>query len=347
MVRDLTPNSFLQILRRTVRYVRAVPVSQRFIDLLNAPMPVLRRLASHHELEAVSSARKWQLAQRLATLPRDELEDESGQFLYAGSTALSWLRFIDEDEPDDPDDPATRYPMRGVERSRDDVIQALQEHSEGDPFSETERPGEITTKPKLVVARDWEEDEGYILTFAVAKRVGYVIHNFEETEVLEDEFFNTLLRPSAGSFEVRASASRADQLARTWLADFAGSMGLKPLPVAITPRDYRDLHDDLNARLDTYRGKTTTGTTVFDTREYTKIEAVEDLLEEQEFTTATSDLEPVSMDLLFDAEGFEDVRIHVSVFNGSIFVRTAVPERIIRYLRNVLEQLKVRNAGGP
>jgi hypothetical protein len=320
-------------------------VSQRFIDLLNAPMPVLRRVAAQNEVR-VTHMSKWDLAQSLARLDRQTLEDETGQFLYAGSTALSWLRFAPRKEEVDEDDPDATYPIRGAVLSRDEVAAALRQHSEGDPFSETDRPDEITATPKLVVAREWEGSD-YILTFAIAKRIGHVIHNFQDTAVYEDEFFNALLRPSAGSVEVRASAARADRLARTWLADFAETVGSRVLPVAITSQDYKGLHDELGARLDVFRGKTTTGTTVFDTREYTKADSVTDLLVEQEFTTATNDLEPVSMDLLFDVDGFGEVRMHVSVLNGSLFIRTAVPERIVRHVREVLERIKAGHVGQP
>ena len=119
------------------------------------------------------------------------------------------------------------------------------------------------------------------------------------------------------------------------------------MPVAITHGDLQALHDNLKARLDVFRGKTTTGTTIFDTHEYTKADTVADLYGEQEFNRETANLEPISMDLLFDADNFGEVRIHVSVINGSIFIRTAVPERVIEYVRTVLEHIKAGGAGGP
>lgn len=332
---------------RRLGYCQPVPVSQRFIDLLNAPLSTLKTLAARHDLEGLtgSRARKWELAQRLALIPRDELEGEQ-DYLYAGSTSLSWLRFVPEDQEVDAESLDDFYAMQGVELDREQVMEALRGLSEGDPFNENDRPGNITTVPKLVVARE-REDGDYILTFAISKRIGHVIHNFESQAVYEDEFFNALLRPAQGIIEVRASASRAQRLARTWLADFSGSLGCKTLPVAITHGDWQALHDDLNARLDVYRGKTTTGTTIFDTHEYTKADIVDDLYGENEFNQETANLEPISMDLLFDVNGFGEVRIHVSVINGSIFIRTAVPEHVIEYVRSVLEQIKAGRAGGP
>ncbi|HEX4188575.1 MAG TPA: hypothetical protein VHY83_11810 [Solirubrobacteraceae bacterium] len=318
-----------------------MPVPQLVIDLLNVPVPTLRKVAARHGVgEGISTLRKWDLAQAVSRIPRGELEAEIGEYLYAGSTSLSWVRLAPAGEEINDEDPDAFSGLRGVELSGTDVLRALGEHGDADPFSETARPEEIDETPKLVVAR--EQDDGYMLTFAVAKRIGHVIHNFEHTPVFEDEFFNALLRPGLGSVEVRGSASRARRLERTWLAVFADSLDAQPRPVAITQEDFHALHDQLKGRLDVYRGKTTTGVTVFDTHEFTKADSVDDLLPEPEFERQTRDLEPVSFDLLFDAAGFGDVRIHVSVRNGSIFVRTAVPDRVLRYIYEVLERIKSR-----
>ena len=316
-----------------------MPVSQRFIDLLNAPLPVLRAVARSHEMET-RGVLKWDLARRLAQMPRPALDEETHEFLYAGSTSLSWLRLIPEAEDVNREDSATFYPMRGVDLPAARVIAAIHESSEGDPFSEEDRPGEIDQTPKLVVAREWDDGDAYILTFAVAKRTGHVIHNFEQIPVLEDEFFNALLRPGAGSIEVRASAGRVRQLERSWVADFAARVGCQAVPVAITQDDWRDLHDALGAYLDTFSGKTTTGMSVFDTQSYSKAPDIPDLLGEQEFEDETGDLEPLSMSLVFDDPELGSIRVQVSVLNGSLFIRTSVPERIIRYVREVLEQIK-------
>jgi hypothetical protein len=67
-------------------------VSQRFIDLLNMPMPALRKLAKDREadLPPGGAAGKWDLAKAVArTGTRDELEADSDGFLYADSTAMS------------------------------------------------------------------------------------------------------------------------------------------------------------------------------------------------------------------------------------------------------------------
>src|SRR6478609_9196632 len=107
-----------------------MPVSQRLIDLLNAPMPVLRQLAARHNLGVVKETRKWEVAQQLAQLPRNVLEEETGQFLYAGSTSLSWIRLVRTEDNADARDPHVTYPMEGVSVSPDRVIAALREHSE-------------------------------------------------------------------------------------------------------------------------------------------------------------------------------------------------------------------------
>lgn len=317
-------------------------VSQRMIDLLNAPMPTLRKMARARELP-VSNVRKWELASALSRLSREELEQGAEGYLYAGSTSLSWIRFVPANMVIEEDDLDAVYPLRGEELPADRVPDVLRAHSEGDAFSETSRPDDITEMPKLIVAREW--DDGYILTFGIAKRIGHVIHNFEDIPILEDEFFTGYLRPRTGTIEVRASTDRARKLERTWLGDFLASFDLKPLPVAITTRDYVALHRELDARLDVYLGRTTTGTTIFETHRFTKADGIADMLTEDEFDRATADLETVSLDLLFDMDDVGEIRVHVSVLKGSIFIRTAVPERVVRYVYDVLDRIKSRYAG--
>jgi hypothetical protein len=313
-------------------------VSQRFIDLLNMPVGALRALARERDLDIPAGVKKWDLARLLSRVPREELEAQSDGYLYAGSTSLSWFRLIDDDLVIDQDDPSAFYEFDGEDLDSDAVTTALVEHAEGDPFSETSRPEEITSEPKLVVAHAWED--GMFMTFAVAKRVGQVIHNFETHNVLEDEFFSAYLRVKDGTFEVRASASRARRLDRRWLSYFAADLRLQALPVSISEGDVRALRDEIDARLDIFRGRDAAGTSVFETRQFEKADTCPDLYDEEEFDEAVDGLEPVAYDLLFDHGDVKDIRMHVSTLNGSIFVRTAVPEATLQYIYDAVRSVK-------
>jgi hypothetical protein len=313
-------------------------VSQTFIDLLGLPAANLRSLAKELDIAVPERPKHWDLASALQHVPREQLEEHSGDYLYAGSTSLSWFRLIDaEIDLEEVHNPF--YPLMGDELSKDDIVDALSGQDEGDPFSDVIRPTQVTGRPQLVVARERDDGE-FVLTFVVAKRLGHVIHNFESHAVIEDDFFNAFLRPGQGVFEVRASSARARMLSRTWLYDLAFRLGKQPVPVAITDSDYRALHDELGARLDVFKGKETAGTSVFDTRQFSKAENVNDLLEENEFLDATSGLETIGADLLFDFPEFGEVRVHVSTINGSIFIRTAVPEEVIRYVYDAVGRIK-------
>ncbi len=78
-----------------------------------------------------------------------------------------------------------------------------------------------------------------------------MIHEFERTPVYADEFFNAVLRPDDGIIEGRASAARAQCLERTWMKDFADRFDRVPVPVGITPADFRELKAKLDAKLAT------------------------------------------------------------------------------------------------
>lgn len=315
-----------------------MPVPQTLIDLLRVPTPELRKLAADLNVELERGADQWAMAQALASIPRSRLEEFAGNYLYAGTTSLSWVRLVPIDE--DPSEDSSRfYPLYGSELEREEVMDALAEHSETNPFDESDRPANVTAKPTLVCARE-SEPGTFILTFAASKRVGYAIHNFEMTRVMQDDFFNLVLRLEHGTIEVRAGATRARSMRRTWIAQFAHSLGMEPLPVALSERDYERLHGDLNAALDDYKGKTADGTSVFDTAEYTKAEDVADLFSETEFLEATKGMEPITTHLLFDDPHAGQVRIYVSLLGGSIFVRTAAPEEVLQRLYEALERVK-------
>lgn len=313
-------------------------VSQRFIDLLNMPLGALRQLAEQLDVETSKAMPKWDIARVLAPVSRPDLEEQSDGFLYAGSTSLSWFRLVSINAAIDGHDSGQLYPLVGDLIDDEEAAGALDENAEGDPFSEISRPADITSQPKLVVAH--ERDDGFFMTFALAKRVGHVIHNFKAHEVLEDEFFGALLRTADGTLEVRASAARANRLNRMWLQDFARDLDLQAVPVAITESDVRALHDEIGGRLDVFRGRDASGTSIFEARQFEKADACDDLYDEDEFDEVVDGLEPIAYDLLFDYDGAEDIRIHVSTLKGSVFVRTAVAENVIQYLYETLREIK-------
>lgn len=304
-------------------------------------MTLLRDLAQQHDLPVVREERKWELARSLSqALNRGDVDTQAGEYLYAGSTALAWYRFVPTADVDaaPSDDPDLYYPLEATALPAHKVEDALRATSEGDPFDENSRPDEIERTPKLVVAKKW--GDGYLLTFAVARPMTHVIHNFKAQEYLQDEFFSAYLRPTVGNIEIRASAQRARLLARSWLEDFGGNIDRRPVAVAITRSDWHELHHRLDAKLDKYLGKKTGGVSIFDTVEYTKADHADDMLGESEFEEETAGLESVSLDLLFTPADFGEVRLHVSVRNGTIFIRTAVPEKVIEQVRAVLAQIK-------
>jgi hypothetical protein len=314
-------------------------VSQRFIDLLNMPAPALRRLAVEREVDLGTADGKWDVARAVArALSRDELEEASDGYLYAGSTSMSWFRLVSAVEDIDYDDARLYYPLEGDDVELDELKAALAAHAEGDPFDERDRPDEITNQPKLVLAREWRD--GVLMTFAIAKRLTQVIHNFELVEVLEDEFFAAFLRPHHGTFEVRSSSARAERLRAGWLDDFADSLGFVVVPVEITQRDVRALRDEIGGRLAKYGGSESSGTRAIGTVTFGKADHIDDLFDDEEFEEATAGYDPVAYDLLFDYQDEEDVRLHISTLRGSVFIRTAVPESVVRYLYAAMRTAK-------
>lgn len=313
-----------------------VILSKRFIDLLNAPLGVLRKVAEEHDIALKKGTPKWDIAQELAKLQRSDLE-KSG-YLYAGRGALIWRRFVPMNEVIKADDPDAFYPLDGHTLDAEAVRAAIRHLSEGDPFSEDERPSQITSEPKVFFAREWRG--GFILRFAAAKRTSTVIHNFQSEPVLEDEFSTAWLDVANGVFEVRSGAPNADRIDRGWLFDFARELKMKVVPVAITEGDYTALLGELGASLDRYRGRDAKGVSIFGAKEFEKRDDVATLHGEAEFIDQTKDLEAVSVELLFDHNPVGEVRAHVSTRNSSIFIRNDVPEEVIRMVEDALRRVK-------
>jgi hypothetical protein len=320
----------------------AVAVTSTLVELLNAPRRTLLKVAQQAGIPISRDTRKWDIARALAEKFGDEIPEEAAEYLYAGQRSISWIRLIPESEEFAIGDPEYTYPMRGMKISKEEVESALaSEFNREDPYDIEERPEIILEgQPQLIVARPHED--GVLFLFAIAMRKGQAIHNFKAVSVVEDDFFPVIFRPELGLFEVRASADQARRLRRTWLRQFAAGLGAQSVPVSIPYSDLRLLHAELDAKLDVYTGAETDGTSIYETHRYTRDdETCDDLLEETRFQEDTENLMPVNGDLLFKfSEELDEVRVHVSCNNGSIWIRTAVPEGVIRYVRAAMEKVK-------
>jgi hypothetical protein len=60
--------------------------------------------------------------------------------------------------------------------------------------------------------------------FVVRKRIRKVIHNFDLTDIYQDEFFVAVVRPAEAVVEIRGSYGRARLLTNTWLQEFAAQL---------------------------------------------------------------------------------------------------------------------------
>lgn len=184
---------------------------------MNLPLPQLRKLAKAAGVFPDEGTTKWDYATALAQLPREQLEQLAGEWMYAGQTSITWV-FLSSDGTDGAarlaDGPA------GTPIDFEDLKAALTAQCGADPFEADVRPEEVTGEPKLVEATVLEEHKIGLL-FVVARRVAKVIHNFEVQDVYQDEFFQAIIRLDAGVVEIRANHDRARVFIQTWLAELA------------------------------------------------------------------------------------------------------------------------------
>ena len=319
-----------------------MPVTSTLVELLNAPRLTLYKVARDARLPVDRDSRKWDIARALAEAFGDDIPAEAAEYLHAGQRSISWIRLAPESEEFALGDAKFTYPMRGMEISEAEVRAALaSEFDREDPYDIKERPEVILEgQPQLIVAR--HRDDGILLLFAIAQRKGQAIHNFHATTVVEDDFFPVIFRPSLGLLEVRASSDQARRLRKTWLQRFASALGAQPVPVSIPYVDLQSLRVELRGKLDVYTGAESDGTSIYETHRLTRDEDVcDDLLDEERFLEDTSGLTPLNGDLLFEfSDEFKEVRVHVSCNNGSIWIRTAVPEEVIIHVREAMERIK-------
>lgn len=330
-------------------------VSQKFIDLLNVPLPQLKRAAEQLEVTGFKSMGKWALADRLAQESRDALESLMGDFMYAGKTSLSFFRLDTPRRPTngpagepaaaaDGGDGDEHGPLSGEPLDEDDVIDVLNEMSPGgDAFDEARRPAQVTREPQLVVARD-RGDRGVFATFAIEKSVAQVIHDFTPTEVYADDFFNAVVHADTGLVEVRAGQQVVQRFARRWLDDFAGRFELEPYLVSITLDDFQALKGELDAGMVRYRGKVPSGGSM-DTIEITASPDFVDLTGEVDFEDKASGTDQLMGYLKFKYDD-KDWTIRVSQLFGSIYFVTPATEDVIAHVRETLREVKTRHLTG-
>lgn len=295
-------------------------VPQPHLHLFNLSIGVLRKLCNDRELAVPAHATKLDLMQALRQVPAAQLEEQARNYLYAGSTSISWIQ-LGSGEP--------------IER--DALRAAVVEVCGADPFDGEIRPQQVTNVPKLVEVRTL--DEKIAFTFVVRKPTRSVVVNFEIQSIFEDHFFLMILRPDIGVAEVRSSHQRAGRLARTWLAELAEHLNRDLSFIAITRDDLRALKMELGAKMRLYRGKDASGTGI-DTHEYIKSPDADDLETVPDFADRTEGTQPVHIDLTFAAEGIDDISLKVSAFKSSVWFRTAVPEPVIEYVFNALRRVQ-------
>jgi hypothetical protein len=109
--------------------------------------------------------------------------------------------------------------------------------------------------------------------------------------------------------------------------------------VAISEANLDAIKAALDANLDTFRGKSTTGSDI-DTLELSKGDGIEDLTEAAAFETLTKGYDPASVLLVFEHATAGEVHIRVSTINGSVWFMTPVDEAVMDDVFEVIRSVK-------
>src|SRR6476620_5921631 len=177
-------------------------VSQEFINLLNLPLGRLRDMAEELDVSIPAGARKWDVVKELSKLSTSKLAPHASEWIYAGQTSVTYVRFGD-----------------GTPLDEAEVVRTLTDMCDGiNPLAEDVRPDVLTRKPSLIDAT--KADGRLFLSFGVKKPVAEVLADFEVETVEGDAFFVAVLRLDKAIMEIRTNHQRAERFATTWIAEF-------------------------------------------------------------------------------------------------------------------------------
>jgi hypothetical protein len=299
-----------------------VAVSQLQIDLLNLSVDALKTLIRRAQLSpSPSGATKLDYVNMLiGQLSAGEIEDLARDLLYAGQTSVSWIRLGDGDPID-----------------VDDLVATIREVVGDDPFSKSLRPN-VTRIPKVVEGKI-RDDGKIVLIFVVSKPVRAIVSNFQPQMIHEDHFFLAVIRPEHGLVEVRSSHQRATNLANTFLGEMASELEVEQTLVGISIDELDEFKTALGAKLHRYRGKDAEGSPI-DIQDLYKAPDCDDLDGEEIFHEQVKGCVPMRVLWVFDYQGDGQVTLQVSLQNGSVWFRSAVPEDVIDHVFEKLRAVK-------
>ena len=109
--------------------------------------------------------------------------------------------------------------------------------------------------------------------------------------------------------------------------------------LTLSELDVDALKADLDARLDTYLGRSAKASDI-DTLRLSKSLSCTDLSDAQAFKDLAQDFETASADLKFSYPSHGDVHIRVSTVSGSVWVMGMVPEDVIDYVFAAVGRVK-------
>jgi hypothetical protein len=109
--------------------------------------------------------------------------------------------------------------------------------------------------------------------------------------------------------------------------------------IRLNENELDQIKQRLGAALDLFRGRPSTASDI-DTLELTKALSCPDLAEAQEFQDFTDGYETASVDFVFPYDGLGDVKVRVSLVNGSVWFRSAVTEAVIDHVFEIVRRVK-------
>lgn len=109
--------------------------------------------------------------------------------------------------------------------------------------------------------------------------------------------------------------------------------------ITISNTELDAIKRELNATLDTFRGRSTAGSEI-DTLQLSRGAGIRDLALASNYGAYTQGYDPASVDFEFSYPGLGDVHLRISTINGSVWFVTPVTEEVIDHVFGVIRRVK-------
>lgn len=291
------------------------------IDLTNLSRIKLLKIAGEKDIDLKKSMRKDEIIERLfKELDRDQLEEISKDYIYAGRTSLSIWKYTPEENTEN-----------RIENGN--LPEILKFMCDGQNPFEIDRRPEINETPQIISAKMLDDSICRILFVSLGK-AKKIFEGYESRIVHDTIYINSLLNLNLRTLEVRTEHSAAIKTAETFFNNLNKHKGFEHgfSQIEIDLNTVIKLKGELHGGMRDHTGKVKSGNSIYDSKKV-KASPEIDLWEQLEFQKDIEGMDTTSSGIRFISPLTGDrVTIEISTKSSSIFFKSHVSEQDIKFV---------------